>query len=670
MHVVLLEEIIVIFGLSMLVLVLCHRMHIPPIVGFLLTGILAGPHGFGLAESVAGIEVLAEIGVILLLFTIGAEFSLAKLLEIRRLVLVGGLLQVGLTFGVTFGLAHLFGLEMGTSVLLGFVVSMSSTALVLKILQERGEVDSLSGKTSLGILLFQDLAIVPFMLLVPMLGNNVSGAETSLLPVILKGTAVVVVSLLASRWLVPKILDSVVSTENRELFLLTIVFLCFAVAFLTQKVGLSPALGAFLAGLVVSESEYAQQALGNIIPFQQLFTTFFFVSVGMLLDTAFAMEHLGTILLLTGGIIFLKMLLAIPSALALGFSLRIAVVSALGIAQIGEFSFILLRSGLAEGVIEQSLYQHFLTVSILTLALTPFLTTYAPRAAEGILRLPWPKRLRSGWQDTSLPSQEQHVSNHLLIVGFGVNGKASARAAELAGIQYRALDVNPERVREARAQNLLVRYGDATEEAVLLHEDVKQAKMASIAISDPVATRRIVSLAKQLNPSIHIVVRTRLVSEIEELHSLGADEVIPDELEASVEVSSRILSKFLVPRSEIEKFISNVRADNYERMRTHTGTVPRLSDLKLHVPQADIMTFRVDPSSSHVGRTLAEIMFRNEYGVTLLAVKRADQVLPNPGSTTTIHAGDIVLLLGPAKDYAELELSFHGPRTEPETAPA
>ena len=291
MQIPLLSEIVIIFGLSIFVLFICYRLRVPTIVGFLLTGTIAGPYGLALIKQSHEVETLAEIGVVLLLFTIGIEFSLNSLLKVRRTVLMGGSLQVFITILATFVVAELLGRPFGESIFLGFLISLSSTAIVLKLLQERGEIDSPQGRTSLAILIFQDVIVVPMVLLAPLLSGGAENVGQSLLYLLVKGVVVIALVIASAHYLVPRLLYQIARTRSRELFLLSIVVMCFAVAWLTSSIGLSLALGAFLAGLIISESEYSHQALSNILPFRDVFLSFFFISIGMLLDLDFLLSH-------------------------------------------------------------------------------------------------------------------------------------------------------------------------------------------------------------------------------------------------------------------------------------------------------------------------------------------------------------------------------------------
>lgn len=667
MEISLLREITIIFGLSIAVLFICHRFRVPAIVGFLLTGILAGPHGFGLIKAVHEVEILAEIGVVLLLFTIGIEFSLKDLLKIRRSVLLGGTLQVLLTISAIFLIARLIGLTSGESFFMGFLISLSSTAIVLKLLQERAEIDSPHGRTALGILIFQDIIIVPMMLLTPLLAGAMENIGKSLLVLMAKGIGVIILVLISAQWVVPQVLYQIARTRSRELFLLSIVVICLAVAWLTSSIGLSLALGAFLAGLTISESEYSHQALSNVLPFRDVFTSFFFISIGMLLNISFLLEQPVLVILITLGVLALKTVTASFGVVFLGSPLRIAILAGLALSQVGEFSFILSKVGVGYGLLGGDTYQLFLDVSILSMAATPFIIALSPRLSDLTSELPLLRELKSGlypMPGIDVSNKKDTLRDHLIIIGYGVNGRNVARAARAAGIPYIIIEMNPETVRSEKARGEPIYYGDAIQEAVLEHAGIKGARVVVIAISDPAATRQITAISRRLNPKVHIIARTRFLQEVEPLHELGADEVIPEEFETSVEIFTRVLTKYLIPRDEIEKFIAEVRSDSYEMFRSPSIPPAYFSDLKLHIPDIEISTFRVNEKSPIVGESLAQIGLRNKYGVTLLAIRRDSHILSNPDGNTQLCADDVIVVLGAPDKIAEVAGLFRNPDEE------
>jgi len=653
MEIPLLNDIVIIFGLAIAVLFICHRLRVPAVVGYLLTGIFVGPYGFGLVKAVHEVEILAEIGIVLLLFTIGIEFSLKKLLQIRKSVLMGGSFQVLLTFLATLFIARRFGQAFGEAIFIGFLVALSSTAIVLKLIQERAEVDSPHGRTTLGILIFQDIIIVPMILLTPLLAGATGNLGESVLVLLAKGIGIILLVMVSTKWIVPQVLYQIARTRNQEVFLLSVVVICLGVAWLTSTAGLSLALGAFLAGLIISESEYSHQALGNILPFRDVFTSFFFVSIGMLLDIGFLFQQPGTIALIALGILVLKSIIACFATILLGFPFRTSILVGLALSQVGEFSFILSRTGIEHGLLAGNIYQIFLAFSVLSMAATPFIITLAPRAADIILRLPLPKRLISGFY----PVPEIKVKgkkDHLIIIGFGVNGRNVARAARLSCIPYVVIEMNPETVKNEQAQGEPIYYGDSTQEVVLQQANIKDARIVVTAINDPASTRRITEIIRRLNPKVHLIVRSRYLQEMKPLYELGANEVIPEEFETSVEIFTRVLAKYLIPRDEIEALVAEIRSDGYEMFRSLSKEFSSFSDLDLQLPDVEISTLRIVERSTLVGKSLGEIELRKKYGVTVLALRRNSEILSNPNVKMLFCANDVLFVLGPPDRVAEV----------------
>lgn len=638
----LLRDIVVIFGLSVAVLLVFHKIKAPTIVGFLLTGILAGPHGLGLIQAVDQVSLMAEIGVILLLFTIGIEISLKDLLRIKKYVLIGGSLQVLLTIAAVFFIMTSLDQPAAVALLVGFLLSLSSTAIVLRIIQKRDEFDSLHGRTILGILIFQDIAVVPMMLITPLLPGAVQTVTESPLAMLVKGLAIVLLVILGAKWVIPRVLFQIARTGDRELFLLSIVAICFAVAWVTSSAGLSLGLGAFMAGLIISESPYSHQAFGNMVPLRDAFTSIFFVSIGMLMDIDFFLRNPGFIILIALLVMICKAVIAGSVITLMGLPLRIAILVGLALSQIGEFSFILSKVGFDSGILPSETYQLFLDVTVLTMGFTSFMMSLSPRIADGMYRLPIPESLKNG-KYTLSKAEPISLKDHLLIIGFGVNGRNVARSAEVQGIPYAIVEIDPEIVIIEGKKGEPMFYGDAAQEAVLQHVRVVEAKVMVIAISDATSTRRIVELARRLNPDLYIIARTRYLQEMKPLVDLGADEVVPEEYETSVEIFTRVLQIYEVPREEIEGFIAQVRADGYQMFRSFsqepycTAYVDLLTE--------DVSTLRVCEGSVASGKRLKEIPLQG-YSVSILAVHRGLETLPNPDADLKLQVEDVVVLMG------------------------
>jgi monovalent cation:H+ antiporter-2, CPA2 family len=650
----LLKNIVVVFGLSAVVLFVCHRIKAPTIVGFLITGILAGPQGLGLIQATEQVAAMAEIGVILLLFSVGIEMSLKDLLKIKKYVLVGGSLQVSLTILAVFAILVYFGVPAGEALLMGFLVSLSSTAIVLRIIQKRDEFDSIYGRTTLGILIFQDIAVVPMMLVIPFLPGSTQAATGSPLSVLVKGVVFIVLVIISAKWIIPELLFYIAKTGDRELFLLSIVALCFAVAWVTSMAGLSLGLGAFLAGLIISESPYSHQAFGYVLPLRDAFTSFFFVSIGMLLNLDFLMLNPAFIILLALGVMALKALIGGFATSVLGLPLRICVLIGLALSQIGEFSFILSQVGWNSGIISEEAYQLFLDIAVLTMGATSFLMAASPWIADSVLRLPFPDKLKNSAY-LQPKTDKEPKTDHVIIVGYGVNGRNVAKSASSRDIPYTIVEIDPEIVKNEAIRGEPIFFGDAMQESVLRHVGIMDARVLVIAISDPSATRRITELARRLSPVLFIIARTRYLQEMKPLHDLGANEVIPEEYETSVEIFARVLERFQVPRGEIEEFVDQVRSDSYEMFRSLSNNPYCSSSLTL--PSEEVNTLTVGKGSQAEGKAEEELRLK-EYGMQLLAVRRDQETLVDLDKGYMLKAGDIVILLGPHENLSSVKGLF------------
>lgn len=648
------KEIFIIFIISMFVLYFCSRMKIPAIVGYLFTGALLGPYGLRLVHATHEVEYLAEVGVVLLLFTIGIEFSFKKLLQIRKALVLGGFTQVLLSIAAVTFLGYITGFTVKQSIFIGFLVSLSSTAIVLKYLQEKAEIDSVYGQTSLAILIFQDIVIVPMILITPLLTDNAvqaAGGEPSVAALMIKIAGIVFFIIAATKFIVPQILYHVAKTRNQDLFLLTVIVICASVAVMTSKAGLSLALGAFLAGLVISESEYSHQALGYVLPFKSIFTSFFFVSIGMLLNTEFIMSMPWTIAALTLGVVAVKTVSAYIGGALLNIPPGSALLAGFALCQIGEFSFVLSKTGLENKILNAGAYQTFLSVAVLTMILTPAIIYSAHAALKYLVKLKYLKLVpgdAGAGEDDSGNGEFCLVKDQLIIIGYGINGKNLARAAKASKIPYIISDVNPETVRREKLNGEPIIYGDATYESVLEHLNIKCAKIIVIAVPDRIAVRRIVELSRKMNHEIYIIARTRFYSEVEEIKKLGADEVIPEEFETSIEIFTRVMQKYLIPRNEIEDFISSIRKGSYEMLRTPNNST-KITDMEFKMPDIRITTFRVESHNHFANKTLTEIDLRKKYGLTLVGISRAGGNIINPSGEERILENDVLVFIGDSK---------------------
>ena len=550
----LLKDIFVIFGLAVGVALACHRLRIPPIVGLIITGVIAGPHGLRLTTEAEAVKQLAEIGVIFLLFTIGLEFSVDSIRLVKRLFFVGGPLQVFITAGLVFMLAVASGSGVPLAVLIGLTASLSSTAIILKLLQDRSELTSAHGKGTMAILIFQDIAFVPMMLVIPFLagqGRDNLWAEIGWL--VVKVAIIWLAVAFAAPRLVPRLLTRIARTQSNELFLLFIGVMCFAVAWLTSLAGLSLALGAFLAGLILSDSEHTHRTLENVLPFRDVFSSFFFVSMGMLLDSRYVASHAPEVLLATVSVIVIKATVSTGVILGLGLPYRISALTGIGLAQTGEFSLMLLSTGLAAGLLTGDQYQFVLAACLFTMVAAPFLVSAGRHIVDFTVRSPMPTKLREGRYFVTADADER-LRDHIVIVGYGVIGAMVGHSARLCDIPYEAIELNFDMVRAQSTRGVPIFYGDATQEASLLKANIRAARVVVVAIPDATATQRVVSLARRLNPSVEIVTRTRYVRDMARLYNLGANDIVSEEVEASIKIFSVVLEKYGVAPDVIEGF--------------------------------------------------------------------------------------------------------------------
>ena len=629
---------VAVFSISGVTIYLLGKARIPSIVGFLVGGIIIGPSGLNIVTHAHDIEILAEIGVILLMFTIGLEFSLGNLLRMRALVFGGGALQVLLSVAATALLSFLLLSEpFPKAIFFGMVLSLSSTAIVLKMIMDRSEMHTPHGRTTIAILVFQDLCVVLYMLLVPVL----AGKETApglVAFTIIKAVVVVAAVLLSARWAIPWVLKEIVRTRSRELFIITIIALCLGTAALTSMLGLSLALGAFLAGVVISESEYSSQTVSDILPLKEAFSALFFIGIGMLLNVDALMGSIGIVAVVVLATVAVKLVTAALPAYFTGQTVGNSFRSGLYLSHIGEFSFVVAVAGRQAGLMEENEYQIFLSAAVLTMMATPFLISWSPRLSSFALHLPWLRALDAG-RKGDREYYPQQLNGHVIVVGFGMNGGNLARVLRHSNIPYVVLELNSETVRRAKRSGEPIFYGDGSSVTILRKLGLQSAKALVVAISDASASRRIVKIARTENPYLYIIVRTRYVSEVDGLVRTGASEVIPEEFETSVEIFSRVLNHYHVPIDTIRENIDIIRSDSYRVLRT-----VRLAS------ESEIEACRVDGDSYAKGLSLAEIDLRARTGITVVSIKRKETVHELPSASFRLAEGDILTLAGRKKD--------------------
>lgn len=638
-----LAQALIILGTSVLVLLVSNRLRLAPVIGLLLTGVLIGPSGLALIEETEAVEVFAEIGVVFLLFSIGLEFSLERLREIRRPFFLGGSLQAVGTILLVAVLAKAFGLPGRQAIFFGFVIALSSTAVVLKLYNERREMESPQGKVVIGVLLFQDFLIVPMIILTPVLAGAVEASPGAIALRLAFGVLAVGVVFVVARYLMPKVLYHLVRTRMRELFVLGALFVCLGMAFFTDSLGFSLALGGFLAGIIISESHYSHQVIADMIPFRDLFTSVFFVSIGMLFDLSFTVGNLPLVAGLTLAIFALKVLTGAGAVLALAFPPRIVVIVALGLAQIGEFSFVLLNVGRGHGLVEPAAYQALIAVAVLTMLVTPALVSFAPQIGTRL-----PRRFSRSIPEAT-PSEETPTparGNHVIVVGYGLNGRTLSKVLEEASIRYVVIELNGDTVRKALSEGKPMIFGDSTRREILEHAGIEDAQVVVFAISDLEAVRRSITLARHLNPELHILVRTRQLSQIEELRRCGADEVIAEEFESAIEIFTRVLQRYHVPRNVIRTQTRLLRGEGYRMLRSPAMRGQISTELMNALEAGTTDLFRLAEDSPAVGKTLRDLDLRSRTGATIIAVVRDETPITSPAPDVALVAGDTLVLVG------------------------
>jgi CPA2 family monovalent cation:H+ antiporter-2 len=647
-----LTDFVLIVAISLPVLFLFRRLNLPPTAGFIMTGLLIGPYGLGWIKQIEHVEVAAEVGVVLLLFSIGLEVSLTRLLQTSKrfyLIAAGQIVGTALCGSLA---AIALGFGTGAAVVVGFVVAMSSSAIVLKGLADREELESPLGRLVVTICLTQDFAIVPMLLVIGFMGDKQADLRAITQSIAAVG-ALGIALYLAARHVLPQVIRRLMVVNTPEVLLLFTILVMFGTAWLTSLVGLSLAIGAFAAGLILSETEYYPQIYAEVAPFRALFSSLFFVAVGMLLDLKFVATHPAPVLLFAVGILAAKTLIVLFMSTSAGISLRVSLQGGLYLAQIGEFSFLLIAAATQGGLVTEGLFQYLIAATSLTLMVTPLIMQYAPRIAwSAHARFPW--FMRAEAQSEDAPKSSRPVPA-VLIVGYGVNGHNVARVLKESSIYYEILDSNPETVRRAREDGELIHYGEVARTEVLRQIEVEGFDSLVLAISDAGATRRAVSLIRGLNPRAHLVVRTRFVKEVEELERLGANVVVPEEFETSLRIFSELLHHYRIPPHIIQMQIEVVRGHSYGLLRTRaSGTVVEsIQELLLRQLVEAVPIMEGSPA---IGKELCDLKLTDPQGCLVISVLRDSLPLRPPFDHTTVQENDIIVLYG---NHLDLDRAVH-----------
>ncbi|MCG3172696.1 MAG: Glutathione-regulated potassium-efflux system protein KefC [Myxococcota bacterium] len=645
-HIPLLEELALIAALGAGVTVVFSYLRLPPVAGLIMAGILLGPHGLGLVSSPESIGVLAELGVVLLLFSIGLEFNLSRLRNMMGQAALGGVLQVALTAAASTGVALFFGMPLPRAVLLGFVMALSSTAIVLRALKERNELEAPHGRIILGILIFQDLCVVPMVIITPLLAADAGAvpAAAAVGKALALAAAVVAAVVGGARLVIPRFLRAVAESGSREVFLLAVLAVCIGASWLTSLAGLSLALGAFLGGMVIADTDYGAQAATDIGPLRDAFVSVFFVSLGMLFNPLTLLEQPVLTTALLGGFLLFKGALATAVALMLRFPARVAWLAGAGLAQFGEFGFVLLTLGVESKVADEAFVRPLLSAGVISMFLTPIIVRVAPHVSAGARLLAPLEKLIGvrGIDEADRKTGELH--DHVVIAGYGLAGRLTAEALTASGIPYVVIEINPDSIHAARQITPHVYYGDASSHEVLAHAYLRNARALVVLINDQRATERIVRAAREAAPNVPILTRTRYVKQRADVFEAGANEVVAEELEGSIEMIARLLRRLDLPRNIIDQRIHAARDKTglYQRRLTAPRKAwaehPELAEIKVE-------TVVVEPSGP-VGMSPADLQLRQQTGVTIVAMARNGAIIQNPDPREPLQAGDKLFLVG------------------------
>ena len=638
-----LSQVVVLIVASAVIAYVCHRLRILPIVGFLLAGVAIGPNALALVEDAAFIDFVAEIGIVLLLFTLGIEFSLDRVWRIKHAIFLGGGLQLVLTIAASTGILALLGIDWRMGVYTGALIALSSTAIVLKVLGDRGDLGTPKGQLSLGILIFQDLAIVALVLVLPLLAGG--GASPLELARGL-GLAALIVTLvvIVARQVMPLILERVARTCSQEIFLLTILAICLGTAWITSLAGVSLSLGAFLAGLMVSESRFSHQAFAEILPLQILFSAVFFVSVGLLLDLSFVLSNPLLIATVVVAVVLLKVVITGIAARLLGYTSAVAGATAFLLAQIGEFSFVLERVGAAAGLHPAGVAgmggQTFIAVAVLLMAFTPLLARFG-RSLETRREQEAEAELTTAAEETV---ERVTIENHVIVAGYGPAARYLTRVLRDSGVPFVIVTLSPTGATEAQRERLPVILGDYSRRFLLEVAAIESAKMLVVADDTPEMTQRVVAVARGLNPTLQIVVRTHSAADVDALLEAGADQALVDELEVSVQLFTRVLNEYQVGLGEIDDHVATVRAGGYAALRGGIADALLVVCDDLDEACFDTRTFTVRRGTAEQQVTIGQLA--SHAGVRVVSVerdgKRVDPVIEDfvlaPGDRLTARA--------------------------------
>ncbi|HCS76701.1 MAG TPA: hypothetical protein DIW05_02935 [Syntrophaceae bacterium] len=634
------HQLIIILGFSIPVIYIFNKIKLPSIIGFLITGIIIGPFGLKLIDDIGGIQLMADIGVAFLLFTIGIEIRLSRFLKNLSEILLTGGMQILCTFIVGLAIGLAMQLSIGQSVFIGFILVHSSSALILKILKDRDDENSPQGKISIGVILFQDVMVVPMMLLIPFLVGGSGPDALMIIWKLVKSILIIVVILVAARYIIPFALERLVTMNMRDVLVISSVVITMGIAWITESLGLSLAIGAFLAGLALSDTDFTHQIISDISPFRDVFLSVFFVSFGMILNLDFLRENTGYIITISLMIILIKATIVFGLVKWMRYPLRVALLSGVLLSQIGEFSFVLASQGFENKIISNEIYQTFIGASVLTFMVTPLLVSL-------VYYLLTRKNIFNPARQGLHPDERIPVSNHVIICGMGLNGRNLAKVLKDTAIHYVVIDLNFQKIKKAKSKgdkNTI--WGDASSVEILRRANVEAARVMVIAISDRFLTKSCLQNAKAINPKLHVIVRTKYLADIEELLALGADDVIPEEFETSIQIFSRVLKMFHIPNSIVLAQGNIIRNKSYGVFRDVRYTQEAFDQIGQILAQGTIETYFIGPGNPIIGKSIRDVNLKAESGAMIINIIRKNQTITNPPSEFVFEAEDQLILFG------------------------
>lgn len=649
-----LQEITIIATVSVIVTIILGRFKLPVVAGLVLSGALVGPNAFSLARDLEAIEIIAEVGVVFLLFTIGLEFSLSRLRHIFRQVALGGILQVSATATITIIIALALDRSLPEAVVYGFVFALSSTALVLRTLNERNELDAPHGRFIVGTLIFQDLCIVPMVLIIPLLSEGLENLYVWKEVAFAMMQAVLMVTglFICSKKLVPLLFKWVDASRSSEVFILTVLCLCIGTAYLTSLTGLSLALGAFLAGMIVADTDFRHRAMGDILPLKDVFVSFFFVSLGMFFNFEVLFEQTGAVFLLLLAFLFGKGLIASLAAMFMRFPPRAAWLSGVGLAQFGEFGFVLLQLATKENVVSNETIAPLLNAGILSMFLTPLLVYKAPHFTAGERALdPLAKLLRAKSAE-ELEQKTVGHNDHVIIIGYGISGQLLTSSLRTLSIETVVLEMNSDNVTLGRGKGDPVFYADATSEEALGHAHLESCRAVVVMINDHGATERVLATIDRLQVNVPIFIRTQYMNGVEDFEKFNPSAVVACEVEGGLEVLSLVLRKLEVPRNLIIREIDHARS---QTMQSHREFKEEALPIRDHQELRDLTVENIllIQGSRAEGKSPKQLDLAEKTGVLVIAIRREEKLLLHRLADTNLEIGDVVYCIG---EKADLEL--------------